>query len=301
MNISFLGNPAKKEISQYLPGWVDWLLSQGKSVRLRSDLAGMLSSNARSEIDIVDEFSELADQCDLLVSLGGDGTILFAARVVGRANVPILGVKFGGLGFLADVTPEDFQQAFREVSQGHCERQNRMLLRATMVDSAGRMGASVDALNDVVVISRNRNQVAGISIWVDDDFVATYFGDGLIVATPTGSTAYSLAVGGPFVVPGLNTILLSPICPHSLSARPIVVSCSSRITIRPGRGNTQELGVNADGQDFSTLEPQHKLVIEKAPHTITLLQRKQHTFFDVLRAKLNWSDDIRHIKDDERK
>ncbi len=300
MNISFLGNPAKNEISHYLPGWVDWLLEQGKTVRLRSDLAGMLPERTRKAVEVVEEFSDLIEQCDLLISLGGDGTILFASRIIGKANIPILGVKFGGLGFLADVTPEDFQQAFREVTQGNCERQNRMLLRGRLVDPAGRMGASIDALNDIVVISRNRNQVASISIWVDDDFVATYFGDGLIVSTPTGSTAYSLAVGGPFVVPQLDTILLSPICPHSLSARPIVVSCASRITIRPGEGNLQELGVNADGQDFSSLKDPYKLVIEKAPHTITLLQRKQHTFFDVLRAKLNWSDDIRHIKNGER-
>ena len=132
-----------------------------------------------------------------------------------------------------------------------------------------------------------------INVWVDDNPVCTYIADGLIISTPTGSTAYSMAAGGPLLVPELKSIVITPICPHSLTARPLVISDSSTVRVEPGKGEHGDLSVSADGDEIGVLTSSHSLNVKKARHSITLLQRAGHTFFDVLQAKLNWGDDIR--------
>ncbi len=293
MNISFLGNPEKAAIGAYLPKWIEWLLSQGKSVGLSPGLASMLSEYLRQRITVYAREQDLIDRCDLLITLGGDGTILRAARLVGQSNVPILGVKFGGLGFLADVAPEEFQEAFREVSQGHVLRQQRMVLYGEVKQGTRKVSEGAFALNDIVVLRQQRSHVTRINVWVDDDPVSTYIADGLIIATPTGSTAYSMAAGGPLLVPELHSLVITPICPHSLTARPLVINQSSTVRVEPGKGETGDLIVSADGLEIGVLNDKKSLQVKKAAHCITLLQRAGHTFFDVLRAKLNWGDDIR--------
>lgn len=297
MHVSFLGTPDKTAIRFYLPGWVEWLLEQGKTVGLTEGLARLVSDELRGRVRMHSTEEELVQNCDLLVTLGGDGTILRAARLVGQANIPILGVKFGGLGFLADVTPDEFFEAFREVSQGHVLRQERMVLQGH-VETTGEPAAPTYALNDFVVLREHRSHVTRINVWVDDHPVCTYIADGLIVATPTGSTAYSMAAGGPLLVPLLSAMVVTPICPHSLTARPLVISDASTVRVCAGKGEHGRLIVSADGQEIDALEGRKTLVVHKAPYRITLLQRTGHTFFDVLRAKLNWGDDIRQ-KDDE--
>ncbi len=297
MYIGFIGSPEKKGIGYYLSRWVGWLTEQGKHVGLLPELASLLKETLRSEIEIHTQEHELVRRCDLLVTLGGDGTILRAARLIGDTNVPILGVKFGGLGFLADVSPEEFEVAFREVSQGHVLRQERMVLQGELIGAQWESGGPAFALNDFVVLREHRSHVTRINMWVDDDPVCTFIADGLIISTPTGSTAYSMAAGGPLLMPMLQSIVITPICPHSLTMRPLVVDDRSTVKVAPGKGEDEKLIISADGREMAALKHEQYLVVRKADYTVTILQRKQHTFFDILRAKLNWGDDIRQ-KDD---
>ncbi len=293
MHIHFLGHPEKEAIGLYLPGWIEWLLQQDKSIGIGALLAPLLDAKLRDRVTVFQDECELVRQGDLLITLGGDGTILLAARLMGAVNVPILGVKFGGLGFLADVAPEEFKDAFREVSQGHALKQQRMVLEGRVIDSKGQECKRAFALNEFVVLREHRAHVIRISVWVDEQPVCTYIADGLIIATPTGSTAYSMAAGGPLMVPMLQSIVLTPICPHSLTQRPLVISDRSQVRVETAKGESGLLIVSADGQELDTLSRGRGLLVKKADHTITLLQRAGHTYFDVLRAKLNWGDDIR--------
>ncbi len=300
MQIHFLGHPEKEAIRHYLPGWVDWLLQQEKSVGIGALLAPVLPANLRQRVTVYQDERELVRQGDLLVTLGGDGTILLAARLMGAVNVPIMGVKFGGLGFLADVSPDEFEDAFREVSQGHAMRQQRMVLEGWIREAGEKVHQQAIgfALNEFAVLREHRANVCRLSVWVDDQPVCTYIADGLIIATPTGSTAYSMAAGGPLLAPMLRSMVLTPICPHSLTQRPLVIGDHSKVRVEAAKGESGRLIISADGQELEILTHGKSLVVKKAAHTITLLQRAGHTYFDVLRAKLNWGDDIRQKNDE---
>ncbi len=297
MQISFFGDPRKRSIGRYLPRWIAWLTAQGKNVAVMQDLAQFLTPEVLGMVRLCEDAAALVQGCDLLVSLGGDGTILLTSRIVGDRNIPILGVKFGGLGFLADVAPEEFEEAFREITQGLAQRQPRMVLAGFIRCGDKTLGPHF-ALNDIVVQRQQRSHVTRISVWVDDHPVCTYISDGVIIATPTGSTAYSMAAGGPLLIPMLQSILITPICPHSLTARPLVISDRSQVRIAAGKGERLPLLVSADGEEMGALQRNDQLLVQKAEHTVTLLHRAGKTFFDVLRAKLNWGDDIRQ-KDHE--
>lgn len=297
MNVSFLGSPKKEAIRRYLPAWVEALCAEGRNVILTLSLAELLPDATRQQVQVRSEESLLLQNCDLLVTLGGDGTILYAARLVADRNVPILGVKFGGLGFMADVSPDDFLQAFREVCQGTSEKQQRMVLHGQIHNEENPFALPHYALNDIVVLRQHRSHVSRINVWVDDAQVCTYIADGLIVSTPTGSTAYSMACGGPLLAPLIDCFVITPICPHSLIPRPIVVSGDTTVKVRVGEEWEQDLVVSADGDEIGYLRSTDELLVRKAPHKITLLHRAGYSFFDVLRAKLNWGDDIRQGED----
>jgi len=293
MRISFYGNPQKTAIRDYLPQWIRWLAGRDVEVSLTAELAEPFIAEVKKLVCTCDAEKELLDGCDLLITLGGDGTILRAAGLVGASNVPILGVKFGGLGFLADVTPGEFENAISEVMRGKVQQQKRMLLQGQVFRNDAAVGERYFALNEFVALGGHRSMINRISFWVDDKPVCTYIADGLIVATPTGSTAYSMAAGGPLLAPGLCSMVVTPICPHSLTARPLVISDRARVRIASGQAGQFPLIASADGQEFDHLDGEKVLVVERAPHTITLLHQARHTFYDVLRTKLNWGDDIR--------
>ena len=293
MRISFYGNPKKTAIRDYLPQWIKWLAGQKVRICLTAELAEPFAREVSSLVSTCGGERQLLDRCDLLITLGGDGTILRAAGLVGAANIPILGVKFGGLGFLADVPPAEFKEVFTEVVRGNMQRQKRMVLQGQVLRNGAVSGKRLFALNDFVVLGGHRSLINRINIWVDENPVCTYIADGLIIASPTGSTAYSMAAGGPLLAPGLHSMVVTPICPHSLTARPLVISDRSQVRISSGQKRQYPLIASTDGQEFDRLDGENVLIVEKAPHTITLLQQARHTFYDVLRTKLNWGDDIR--------
>lgn len=228
----------------------------------------------------------LGNACDLAIVVGGDGTLLSAARRLADHGIPLLGINLGRLGFLVDVSPNDMLDTLDAVLAGQYEEDQRFLLAAQI---GGR--TPVLAFNDVVLHKWNIARMIEFETWVDGHFVDTQRSDGLIVSTPTGSTAYALSGGGPLLEPSLDAIAMVPICPHTLSNRPIVVHGDSEIAVAVcGSTDPDNVRVTCDGQADLTLGPGERLVIRKHPNPVRLLHPVGHDHFNLLRAKLGWGE-----------
>ena len=232
---------------------------------------------------------EIGQEADLVIVVGGDGSLLSAARTLAKYEVPVLGVNRGRLGFLTDISPDEIAQQVPAVLDGHYERESRFLLDA-QVHRAGRVVASADALNDVVVNSGTSAQMIELELSINDTFVYRQRADGLIISTPTGSTAYSLSGGGPIMHPTLDAVVLVPMYPHALSSRPIVVDGSSEIRIDILERNRIHPPVTCDGQVNMTARPGDSVHITKKSDRLTLLHPVGHSFYASCRDKLRWSN-----------
>jgi NAD+ kinase len=299
MRLSFLGNPAKRGIQKYLPGWIRWLHESGLTIALTRELANLVESALHHKIRICNDRKTLLQNCDLAVSLGGDGTILLAAKSIGARNIPILGVKFGGLGFLADVSPDEFREAILEVQENRVIRQQRLVLTGYLKQQEKINTAPFHALNEFTIARRLGTQSSRIGLWVNGTLVSSFIADGIIISSPTGSTAYSMAAGGPLVSPIIDVLIITPISAHSLTTRPIVLPADACIWIEAQTKTDGELFVTADGEQVLSLRKKEMFEVRKADYTITLLQRAGHTFFDILKTKLHWGEDIRKSRDGE--
>ncbi len=231
--------------------------------------------------------SALIREADLIIAIGGDGTLLYAAGLVAEHGTPLLGVNRGRLGFLTDVMPEDMLSSVDAALAGQCLRDERPLLRAEIKSAAGSTVSGL-ALNDVVLQKRQSGHLIDFETWIDGHFVNSHGGDGLVVASATGSTAYALSCGGPIVDPSLEVVVVTPICPHTLSDRPIVVSARSAIEIRIIDRPDSSAEVACDGRSLAPLNPGESLVIRTAGTRITLLHPEGYDYYRLLRSKLNW-------------
>lgn len=231
--------------------------------------------------------SELATESDLLVAVGGDGTMLHAARLVAPAGIPVLGVNRGRLGFLADIGPADMRQRLDEVLNGEYVEERRAMLQAQVMRQ-GRADRACQALNDVVLQKWQTGRMLDFETWIDGRYVNTHGGDGLVIATATGSTAYALSCGGPIVYPDLDALVLAPICPHTLSDRPIVVRSSSSIEVRLLERPDTQAQVTCDGVPLGDLAPGDQLIVQPSHTFVTLLHPRDHDYFKTLRSKLRW-------------
>jgi NAD+ kinase len=229
----------------------------------------------------------IGEQCDLAIVMGGDGTMLNAARSLVDYEVPILGVNLGRLGFLADVSPSEIPHRLEAVLNGHFREARRSLLHAQVLRE-DRVTGEADALNDVVVHKREVARMIEVDTFLDGRFLNAYRADGLIISTPTGSTAYALASGGPIIHPGLEAVVLVPICPHTLTHRPIVVKADSVIEVVLNSANTTQTQVTCDGQISLAIESGDRIVIRKKGRKARLIHPLNHDYFELLRAKLNW-------------
>jgi NAD+ kinase len=234
---------------------------------------------------------DMARHCDLIIVVGGDGTLLHAARSLVSSQVPMLGINRGRLGFLVDVSPDDISATLDEILAGRYKEEYRFLLHAEVVRD-GIVIAQSEAFNDVVVHVRNVVRMIELDTYVDGRYLNTQRADGLIVATPTGSTAYALSGGGPILHPSLNAIVLVPVCPHTLSNRPIVVDAESRIEIRVCERNNPPARVSFDGQANVKLLPKDCIKIRRQSNLLRLIQPVDHDYFNILRAKLRWSEQL---------
>jgi NAD+ kinase len=232
---------------------------------------------------------EMGERADALIVLGGDGTFLRASHMLQRSDVPIIGVNFGGLGFLTEITLDELDSALAEVLAGHYAYEQRRLLRAVIRRADGST-ESGDVLNDVVVAkSGSVSRIIEVEASVDGRFVSSFRGDGLIIATPTGSTAYNLASGGPILHPALPAIVLTPICPHMLTNRPLVVDDSVAIAIHLLTTDV-EAHLTLDGQKSLALTPRDAILITRSPRTLRLVKSPKRDYYEVLRAKLKWGE-----------
>jgi NAD+ kinase len=234
----------------------------------------------------------LLDGADLLVAVGGDGTMLRAARHAALHGVPLLGINRGRLGFLADVSPEQMQESFEQILAGQFTKERRMLLRAEIY-SGDAATADGLAMNDIVLKNRETGRMLEFQTIVDGQYVNTHGGDGFIAATPTGSTAYALSCGGPIVEPGMEAIVLAPICPHTLSDRPIVISSQTTIEVTLTQDDGTRGEVNADGEFVGELTAGEQLNIVAAEQKVDLLHPHGYDYFGTLRSKLYWGRDTR--------
>lgn len=227
----------------------------------------------------------LARTVDLLIVIGGDGTMLHAARAVIGRGVPLVGVNRGRLGFLTDISPEQMLDALDDMLGGDYLGEERQMLAAQIV-GVGGLGEVMFALNDVVLQQGGTGHLLDFVTTVDGSYVNSHGGDGLIVATPTGSTAYALSCGGPIIQPNVDAFVMVPICPHTLSDRPLVLKTSSVIEVRIEAGGNAH--VSCDGEELGRLTPEGLLRIQAAEQTITLLHPTDYNYYELLRSKLNW-------------
>jgi NAD+ kinase len=232
---------------------------------------------------------EIGERADLVIVLGGDGSLLSAARTMARFETPVLGINRGRLGFLTDISPDEVSELVPAVLEGHYEREERFLLDVN-VEREGKVVARADALNDVVLNSGTSAQMIEFELSIDGEFVYRQRADGLIISTPTGSTAYSLSGGGPIMHPSLDAIVLVPMFPHTLSSRPIVVKGDSLIRLDVLERNRIHPPVTCDGQVNMTARPGDAVVLRKKPHRLTLLHPLGHSFYASCRDKLRWSN-----------
>ena len=234
---------------------------------------------------------KICQSIDLAIVVGGDGTLLKAGRLLSDKNIPVIGINLGRLGFLVDISPKEITEQLTQMLNGEYTLETRALLQAKVYRGEQLLGESI-ALNDVVIHVRNDIRMIEFTTHIDDNFVNTQRADGIVVATPTGSTAYSLSSGGPILHPGLDAVVLVPICPHTLSNRPIVISNKSKIHIKMCESRDVNARVSFDGQSNINLKAGDHVEIRHKSHKLQLIHPKGYDYFHILRNKLGWSVDI---------
>lgn len=286
--IGVTGNPRYGNVAQALERLVKIVPNYGLELLVGPQLrsASGLSSA---------ELPETAAEIDLLITLGGDGALLGGARWAGPAGTPVLGVNLGRLGFLTAVNLEEMEEAVRRISLGEFVLDTRMALEVCLEHEDA--SEPFYALNDGVLHRGGLVRVVTLRVWADDEEVGLYRGDGVIVATPTGSTAYSLSSGGPILDPDLDAIVVTPICPHTMAVRPLVLRDSARITIEVV-SSPEDLILTVDGQVGSGLSQGDRVVICKAPRPVRLVRLPGQSFFSLLRRKLKWGDVAERVPSD---
>jgi NAD+ kinase len=291
--VALFGRHTDKRVAEPMQALARHLAQAGIKVFAADTLGLELDATRLPEED-------LCNDADLAIAIGGDGTMLYASGLVRDHGTPILGVNRGRLGFLADITPDEMIASVDQVLAGNYQKDSRMLLKALYTDGTGKTTTAF-GLNDVVVQRRGKDGMVDFSTHVAGSYVNTHSGDGLIVATPTGSTAYALSCGGPILEPHIEAVALVPICPHTLTDRPIVVPASQDIDIELLERDNTRAEVTVDGNHLGTLRPGDALRVAAARERITMLHPPGHDFYGILRSKLFWGRDSRKRGDQLRK
>jgi NAD+ kinase len=282
-NVALIGNDRDARVVESMQILASHLHARGR--RVLADRDSSVDFGKTAVMRVIEQ--DLAHKADLVVAIGGDGTMLHAARLAAPHTVPVLGVNRGRLGFLADFGPQDMRDRLDEILAGQYVKDRRAMLRATLHSKeAGER--TCNALNDVVLQKWQTGRILDFETWIDGRYVNTHGGDGVVVATATGSTAYALSCGGPILYPELDAVVLAPICPHTLSDRPIVVRGTSLVEIRLLERPDTQAQVICDGVSLGELAPGDKLVIGPADAHVTLLHPSDHDYYRILRSKLRW-------------
>ncbi|WP_345415743.1 NAD(+) kinase [Halioxenophilus aromaticivorans] len=282
--VSRLGSETAVDTTKKL---IQFLSDLDCGVVLESDTAASLPEFGIPEASR----DQLGSACDLVIVVGGDGSLLGAARAVVDEGVPILGVNRGRLGFLTDISPDEIESRVTEVLTGNYLSEERFLLEMAVMRDGEQIGGG-SALNDVVIHPGKFIRMIEFEVYVDNQFVYSQRSDGLIITTPTGSTAYALSGGGPLMHPSLDAIGLVPINPHTLSSRPIIIAGNSNIRLLVGMQNTAFPHVTCDGQTHVVTQPGDEIVVTKKAKKLTLIHPQEHDFYETCRRKLGWGSHL---------
>jgi NAD+ kinase len=286
--VGVFARPGLKEAGPVVGELTTWLRARGVRVCLEEGTAAM-SGAGPGDGCLVASGRVMAEVSDALVVLGGDGTLLAASRLLDK-TIPVLGVNFGSLGFLTEITLGELYPSLAGVLEGRHEHEQRRLLRAT-VHRRGQAEPSADVLNDVVITKAGpSSRIIQVDVTVDGLFVSSFRADGIIVSSPTGSTAYNLAAGGPILHPTLPAVVITPICPHTLTNRPLVVSDEARIEVRLRASRDVEVYAALDGQETFAFGEGDYVEITGSPRRLELVKAAGRDYYQVLRSKLKWGD-----------
>lgn len=279
--IGIISKAGKPEPIEILKGLIPWLKERDVEIYLDMDTARAFNIEGYSR-------SQIPDLAELVIVLGGDGTMLSVARLVSEKGIPIVGVNLGGLGFITDVQRTEIHEAIEAVLAGKCTIEERLMLIAG-VHRHGEKISEYNALNDVVINKGALARIIDLETFINKAYVTTFRADGLIIATPTGSTAYSLSAGGPVLYPTMENIVLTPICPHTLTNRPIVLPDDVLIEINL-KSSAEDVFLTMDGQVGFSLRQNDTVVIEKSRYKAKFMIPCERDFFQVLRTKLRWGE-----------
>ena len=275
--------PLKEMVSSVVPPLTEWLRARNIEVFVDQETEGCIHTNFPAFAR-----EDLGQKVDLIIVLGGDGTLISAARALHGQNVPLLAVNLGGLGFLTSVTLDELYPLLEQVLKGEHRIGERMMLEAEILRS-GKAAQRERALNEAVANKAALARMLDFDVFVDTHHVGRYRADGIIVATPTGSTAYSLAAGGPIIQPDLDAFVITPICPHMLTNRPLVIPDTSRVELDFTAAD-EPVYLTLDGQSGFQLEPKDHVVITKSASKVKFVRPPRKTYYEVLRSKLRWGE-----------
>ena len=284
--IGLIGKPNHEGTNLTLKRLHHWLTMQGYHVLVEERVASDVGSHTHS-VDLL----EIGEDCDLAIVVGGDGNMLGAARVLARFDIAVIGVNRGNLGFLTDLPPDSFEEALSKVLEGEFDTEHRFLLEAE-VHRHGELKSSNTAVNEAVLHPGKIAHMIEFEVYIDDKFMYSQRADGMIVSTPTGSTAYSLSAGGAILTPNLEAMILVPMFPHTLSCRPIVVDACSMIKLVVSSHNGDNLEVSCDGHVNLSVLPGDEIIVKRSADTLRLIHPKGHNYFHVLRTKLGWGSKL---------
>ena len=285
--IGIMGKPKHKEVGETIMTLYRHLLDEGYQPLVEDSVASDLDVKADHQAT----WQTIGENANLVIVVGGDGSMLYAARLMASYNIPLLGVNRGYLGFLTDIQPQQVTEKVSEVLSGEYTQERRFLLEAD-IDGENNKERYSDALNDIVLYPGEISRMIEFEVYINDSFVYSLRGDGLIISTPTGSTAYALSAGGPIMSPSINAISLVPMFPHTLSSRPISIDAESKVDIVFSQANENEARLSCDGQVRFPVAPGEKICIRKRKEDLWLLHPKDYDYFSLLRTKLGWGSKL---------
>ena len=285
--IGIMGKPKHKEVGETIMTLYRHLLDEGYQPLVEDSVASDLDVKADHQAT----WQTIGENASLVIVVGGDGSMLYAARLMASYNIPLLGVNRGYLGFLTDIQPQQVTEKVSEVLSGEYTQERRFLLEAD-IDGENNKERYSDALNDIVLYPGEISRMIEFEVYINDSFVYSLRGDGLIISTPTGSTAYALSAGGPIMSPSINAISLVPMFPHTLSSRPISIDAESKVDIVFSQANENEARLSCDGQVRFPVAPGEKICIRKRKEDLWLLHPKDYDYFSLLRTKLGWGSKL---------
>ena len=289
LKFAIFGNEYQAKKSTSIEKILDYLVQKGAEIYVENAYYEFLTRSQHIDVKAAGVFEDYNFDVDYVISMGGDGTFLKAASRVGAKGTPIIGVNMGRLGFLADVLPGEIEVALDSLYAGECQIEEHTVLQ--LEAEGGVLAGNPFALNDIAVLKRDDASMISIRTQVDGEFLVTYQADGLIVTTSTGSTAYNLSNGGPIIIPQSGSLCLTPVAPHSLNIRPVVINDTAEITLDV-ESRSHNFLVAIDGRSERMTEGT-RLIIRKAAHTIKIVKQRNQRYFSTLREKLMWGADQR--------